>query len=76
MAELGARYRLPDRIMIYDAARDAWRAGGAMPLGVVAAAVVDTGRGWIVAGGEYSPGLRTDRVYFVTTAKPPGGVDR
>lgn len=67
IAELGERYRLPDHITVYDAHSDRWSDGGRMPLGVAAAAVVDLGRGWLVAGGEYSPGLRTPRVYRVTT---------
>jgi N-acetylneuraminic acid mutarotase len=62
-ADLGERYRLPDRIMLYDANSDRWSAGGSMPLGVVAAAVVELGHDWLVAGGEYSPGLRTIEVY-------------
>lgn len=63
IAELGERYRLPDRIMVYDSSSDRWSAGGEMPLGVVAAAVVELGQDWLVAGGEYSPGLRTAGVY-------------
>ena len=63
IAELGEKYRLPDRIMIYDANTDRWIAGGKMPLGVVAAAVVNLGQDWLLAGGEYSPGLRTAGVY-------------
>jgi N-acetylneuraminic acid mutarotase len=65
MAELGERYRIPDRIMIYDAEADRWSAGGRMPIGVVAPAVVELDSGWLVAGGEYSPGLRTAQVYRV-----------
>lgn len=63
IAELGERYRLPDRIMIYDANSDHWSLGGRMPLGVAAPAVVELGHDWLLAGGEYSPGLRTARVY-------------
>jgi N-acetylneuraminic acid mutarotase len=63
VAELGERYRLPDRIMIYDATSDRWRAGGRMPLGVAAPAVIKLGQDWLVAGGEYSPGLRTAEIY-------------
>ena len=65
IAELGERYRLPDRIMIYDANSDRWSSGGKMPLGVVAPAVVELGQDWLLAGGEYSPGLRTVEVYRV-----------
>jgi len=64
MAELGERYRIPDRIMIYDSRRAVWHVdGGAMPIGVVGAAVAALDRGWLVAGGEYSPSLRTAQVF-------------
>lgn len=66
IAELGERYRLPDRIMVYDATVDRWTVGGSMPLGVAAPAVVQLGHDWLVAGGEYSPGLRTASVYRAT----------
>lgn len=66
MAELGERYRLPDHIMIYDAVADKWRPGGVMPLGTAAASVAELGAGgWLVAGGEFSPALRTRNVYIV-----------
>jgi acetyl esterase/lipase len=77
MAELGERYRLSDRIMIYDADSGRWSTGGRMPLGVAAPAVVDLGRGWLLAGGEYSPGLRTPAVHhaqaITATAEAPVG---
>jgi len=64
MAELGERYRIPDRIMIYDSRREAWHVDdGVMPVGVVGAAVAELERGWLVAGGEYSPSLRTAQVF-------------
>ena len=63
IVELGEQYRLPDRIMIYDANSDHWRSGGRMPLGVAAPAIVELGHDWLVAGGEYSPGLRTPEVH-------------
>lgn len=68
MVELGERYRIPSRIMIYDATTDRWEKGGDMPIGVVAPAVVSVGDGWIVAGGEYSPGLRTPVAFRATLA--------
>lgn len=67
MRELGENYRLPDRIMIYDAAADTWQVNGTMPLGVAGATVVELDAGWLVVGGEYSPGLRTRHVYQVMT---------
>lgn len=66
MAELGERYRIPDRIMIYDSRREAWRVDdGVMPVGVVGAAVVPLANAWLVAGGEYSPGLRTAQTHVL-----------
>lgn len=63
MVELGERYRLPDDIVHYDAASDRWSTVGKMPIGVAAAASLRVGDHWIVAGGEYSPGLRTASVF-------------
>jgi N-acetylneuraminic acid mutarotase len=64
MAELGERYRIPDHIAIYDAATDAWTVEGTMPIGVVGAAVAKLDDGsWLVAGGEYSPSLRTAQAF-------------
>jgi len=37
---------------------------------VVGAAVVELGSEWLVAGGEYSPSLRTAQAYRVTIASP------
>lgn len=69
MAELGERYRVPNRILVYDAEADAWETCGHMPVGVVAPAVAGGGDHWIVAGGEYSPGLRTPQTFRVTLAR-------
>jgi N-acetylneuraminic acid mutarotase len=63
MKELGERYRIPSDVLLYDARKDQWSKAGTMPLGVVGAAVVATGDRWMVAGGEYSPGLRTAQVF-------------
>jgi N-acetylneuraminic acid mutarotase len=66
LAEIGERYRLPGDAMIFDAATGRWSAAGAMPLGVAGAAVVPLpGGAHLVAGGEYSPALRTPRVFVV-----------
>lgn len=70
VAELGERYRLPDRIMVYDAPLDRWTVEGNMPIGVAAPAIVQLGRDWLVVGGEYSPGLRTAAVYRATPVDP------
>lgn len=61
--ELGERYRIPSDVLLYEASADQWTRNGSMPLGLVGAAVVQTGEEWWVAGGEYSPGLRTAAVY-------------
>lgn len=74
MAELGSRYRIPDHVMVFDPRAEVWREIDPMPLGVVGAPIVPlpTG-GWLVVGGEYSPGLRTPEVYHVrVNAKPTG----
>jgi len=64
MAELGDRYRIPDHIAIYDATTDTWAVEGTMSIGVVGAAVVELGDAtWLVAGGEYSPSLRTAHAF-------------
>jgi N-acetylneuraminic acid mutarotase len=69
LAELGERYRLPGDAMLFDAAASRWSAAGAMPLGVAGAAVVALpGGAHLVAGGEYSPALRTPRVFVVEEA--------
>ncbi len=70
MRELGERYRLPGDILAYDGQTDCWTVVGAMPLGVVGAAVVPVGARWWVAGGEYSPGLRTPRVHELQVSIP------
>ena len=63
MKELGEQYRIPSDVLVYEADLNRWKAGGTMPMGVVGASVIDLGDGWLVAGGEYSPGLRTPKVY-------------
>jgi N-acetylneuraminic acid mutarotase len=65
MRELGERYRIPNDGFVYDAVADRWVAAGRMPLGLVAPAVVKAGGDWLVAGGEYSPGRRTPRVFVL-----------
>jgi N-acetylneuraminic acid mutarotase len=69
MKEMGERYRIPNDLLLYDAATDRWSAAGTMPLGVVGAAVVPVTGGWLVAGGEYSPGLRTSQVLHFSIAR-------
>jgi len=63
MRLLGDRYRIPNDIMVYDATNDLWTSRGPMQLGVVAAGVAPLDRGWLIAGGEYSPGKRTRSVF-------------
>jgi N-acetylneuraminic acid mutarotase len=63
MRLMGESYRIPDDIMLYAPAHDLWTRVGSMPLGVVSAGVVPLHRGWLIAGGEYSPGRRTRSVY-------------
>lgn len=76
MAELGARYRIPDRVMVYDARSGQWELVNPMPLGVVGAPIVPlSANDWLVVGGEYSPSLRTPHIYRINvTAKFPGGL--
>jgi sialate O-acetylesterase len=73
MKELGERYRIPNDVLLYDARTDRWTTAGTMPIGTVGSAVVRLGDGWLVAGGEYSPGLRTPRVFHLTVRdrRPP-----
>lgn len=70
MKALGERYRIPSDLLVYDAGADRWSAAGTMPLGVVGATVVDLGGRWLVAGGEYSPGIRTPRVFALEVNQP------
>ena len=63
MKELGERYRIPSDVLVYDASANRWTTSGSMPRGVVGAAVAQVAEEWVVAGGEYSPGLRTAEVY-------------
>jgi N-acetylneuraminic acid mutarotase len=65
MKELGDRYRIPSDVLLYDARADRWSVVGTMPLGAVGAAVVGINDGWLVAGGEFSPGLRTPKVFHL-----------
>lgn len=74
MRELGERYRLPDEVLRYDADADAWSTAGRLPLGLTGAAVVPVPGGWIMAGGEPSPGLRTPQVHQLTVPAEGGGV--
>lgn len=69
LAEIGERYRLPGDAMLFDRASGRWSAAGEMPLGVAGAAVVPLpGGAHLVAGGEYSPALRTPQVLVVKAA--------
>lgn len=70
MREQGERYRLPGDVLGYDGQTDRWSVVGEMPVGVVGAAVVAVGSRWWVAGGEYSPGLRTPRVHELQVNVP------
>lgn len=63
MKTLGERYRIPSDVLHYDGRIGRWSGAGMMPLGLVGAAVVPDGEGWWIAGGEYSPGLRTPQVH-------------
>jgi N-acetylneuraminic acid mutarotase len=63
MRQLGERYRLPNDVLLYEAETDRWTTVGTMPVGVTSATVVKVPDGWIVAGGEHSPGLRTAQVH-------------
>lgn len=76
MAEMGARYRIPDRVMVYDSRVGQWALVDPMPLGVVGAPIVPlSADNWLLVGGEYSPSLRTPRIYRVNvTAKSTGGL--
>jgi N-acetylneuraminic acid mutarotase len=70
LAELGPKYRLPSRIMIYQAASNAWVVdAGSMPTGTAGTAVVEMLDGGILIGGEYSPGLRIPHVLRATFAR-------
>lgn len=70
MREQGDQYRLPGDVLAYDGHADRWATVGAMPLGVAGAAVVPVGARWWVAGGEYSPGLRTPQVHVLEINAP------
>lgn len=66
---------LPDRMALYDANTNRWRAAGKMPLGTASAAVVELGGCcWLVAGGEPAPALRTPRVYIMRKAVMPSDI--
>ena len=70
VAELGEGYRLPADAMVFDVATGQWSQAGEMPLGVAGASVVPLpGGGHLVAGGEYSPALRTPQVFVVEEAR-------
>ena len=70
MRELGERYRIPADVLHYDAAAGRWSTAGTMPLGLVGAAVVRADDAWLIAGGEYSPGLRTAAVHALRVRLP------
>lgn len=70
VVELGEKYRLPDDAMLFDVTTGRWSAAGEMPLGVAGAAVLPLPDGLhLLAGGEYSPALRTARVYQVEAVR-------
>lgn len=69
MRELGERYRLPTDVLLYDVVSDRWSTAGTMPLGLSAPAVVKLPTGWLVAGGEYAPALRTAQVQALTVVE-------
>lgn len=70
LAELGPKYRLPSRIMIYQAASNEWLVdAGSMPTGTAGTAVVEMPNSGILIGGEYSPGLRIPHVLRATLAR-------
>ena len=64
--ELGSAYRLPKDILVYDARTDTWRTGGEMPVGLIGVPLLKTDSGFILASGEFSPGLRSAAVYRIT----------
>lgn len=70
MRELGERYRIPVDVLRYDATAGRWSHAGTMPLGLVGAAVVRAGDAWLIAGGEYTPGLRTAAVHALRVPPP------
>lgn len=70
ITELGERYRIPDHIALYEASTDTWSVAGRMPIGVVGAAVIPLNSGWLIAGGEYSPTLRTAAVNHLSLSTP------
>lgn len=65
LAEIGDAYRIPGDVMVFDAVTSRWHAGGDMPTGVAGATTIHMSRGWLVVGGEYSPGLRTAETHLV-----------
>ena len=67
-------HAFPNRVMQYDAADDAWRDVGEIPLPTVAVPVVRWKNMWVVPNGEVLPGVRTPQVWAVTRA--PGKTSR
>ncbi len=70
MKELGERYRLPADVLHFDAVAGRWSSVGTMPVGLVGAAVIPDGDAWVIAGGEYSPGLRTAALHALRVHLP------
>lgn len=70
LEEIGEAYRLPNDILVYNATTDSWSMGGKMPLGQIGVPMLPTDTGFILASGEYSPGLRSNKVYNIKVKGP------
>jgi N-acetylneuraminic acid mutarotase len=70
LEEIGDAYRLPNHVQIYSAASDTWSFANEMPIGLIGVPMLKSEVGFILAGGEYSPGLRSPNTYMITPNPP------
>ena len=70
LEEIGQAYRLPKDILFYSTIHDKWIHGGDMPLGVMGVQLMQVDDGFILASGEYSPGLRSTHVFHLKRPNP------
>lgn len=64
--EIGEAYRLPKHVQIYASDQDTWSFANEMPIGLIGVPMLNAQDGFILVGGEYSPGLRSAKAHLIT----------
>lgn len=66
LEEIGDAYRLPKHVQVYSSEMDTWSFANEMPIGLIGVPMLESGTGFILAGGEYSPGRRSAEAHLIT----------